>query len=333
MKNKQFSENEIKELYERIKKLSSSCLEDNLNNRDNESEEWRTFSLETKSGREICNSLSDDQLLSLLYEKAEFFGRSPSQNEVFWVCRDYIKLRFEKWPYALRAAGLPTSTGNGGKTLERFRIEQKEIEVFLKEVRVKAMELGRLPHPKDLPDVHKGMKKYMRTWGEVISAANIDSDVILNKSIYKIKDLEEEYIVLLEQVKEQAKLLGRAPMHSEVESDLRKKLINRCGSWRNALYQIGLKPVKRMKPFSTTYLKEDLNMNSKSHSNKVYDCYYKMIKLDEQTKHDLSFLKRLAEKKKKVPNKQDAPVEIRKRLKNSCGSWSNALFQIGLIKE
>lgn len=333
MKNKQFSENEMQELYERLKNLSSSCLEENLNNRDKESEEWKTFSLETKSGREIYNSLSDEELLKLLYEKAESFGRSPSQNEVFWVCRDYIKLRFEKWPYALRAAGLPTSTGNGGKTLERFRIEQKEIEEFLKEVREKAVELGRLPHPKDLPNVHKGMKRYVRTWGEVLAAANIDSDIILNKSVYKIKDLEEEYIALLGQVKEQVKLLGRVPMHSEVESDLRKKLIKRCGSWRNALYQIGLEPIKRISPFSTTYLKEDVNAESKVHSNQLYDCYYKILKLDEQTKHDLLFLKRLSEKKNKIPNKKDAPVEIRQRLKSSCGSWSNALFQVGLIKE
>ena len=51
-------------------------------------------------------SLSDDELLGILRETAAEIGHNPSKKDVFCVYRVFILRRFEKWPWALVAAGL-----------------------------------------------------------------------------------------------------------------------------------------------------------------------------------------------------------------------------------
>lgn len=328
MKNIKYSETQLENLYQNLLHISDRCCNKDFGNRDKECSIWKTFSFASLSGKQLYNGLSDEKLLKVLRDIAEKLGYSPSQKEVFWVWREFIKLRFKKWPYALEAAGLPVKAGKGGKTLEQAENDRLNLEILLEDVRKKSVELGRIPHPKDLPHVCIEIKKYMDTWAEVISAAGLENNFNSNKVVNKTENVENEYLKLLEQLNDQANALGRAPLHNEISQEMKCKLIRRFGSWRNTLFQIGLEPVMRIKPFSGTYL--DKPIIQKFHSNTLYDCYYKVLNLDEKSKKYFEIVRDLAEVLGRVPMKKEIPTEIRQHLQATCGSWSNALFQIGL---
>ena len=65
---------------------------------------YQTYSLETEQGRAFYEALEDEKLLEILQKRAEELRHSPTKKEVFWVLREYIRERFQKWPYALKAA-------------------------------------------------------------------------------------------------------------------------------------------------------------------------------------------------------------------------------------
>ena len=78
-----------------------------------EAKEDDQYSLDTERGAQLYASFSDDELLELLRGSAQYLGHSPSQGEVHWILRAYLKARFKNWPRALRAAGLSRSAGRG----------------------------------------------------------------------------------------------------------------------------------------------------------------------------------------------------------------------------
>lgn len=290
------------------------------------------YRLSGETGRSFYESLTDEQLLNVLRQQAVKLNHSPSKKEVFWVFRDYIKMRFKKWPYALKQAGLDKSAGTGGKTLERSQQEKKELEDCLKEIEVCAKKLGRIPHPKDLPLVCEKMKKYVSTWGEAIEQTNVDENFFEEQSVYQIEDLETIYKDYLSQIYEKAVQLNRAPLKHEIDEDVRKQLIVRCKNWRNVLHQIHLEPVMRIRPFSNVYIDYRSKESEKKHQESLYDCYYKLLVLDEQTKTELGALKKIYMETGKVPEKQQVSLAERKHLQKVCGSWSNGLYQIDLKK-
>ena len=57
-------------------------------------------------GTVLYRAFSDDELLGILRETAAEIGHNPSKKDVFCVYRVFILRRFEKWPWALVAAGL-----------------------------------------------------------------------------------------------------------------------------------------------------------------------------------------------------------------------------------
>ena len=59
---------------------------------------------------------------------------------------------------------------------------------------------------------------------------------------------------MLDNVKAFAYELGGSPIHGEIDAEVKRALIRRCGSWRNALYQVGLEPVVRIRPFHGIYI-------------------------------------------------------------------------------
>ena len=87
--------------------------------------------------------------------------------------------------------------------------------------------------------------------------------------LYKINDLEPEYAELLDEVKNVSQKLGRAPLHHEINEAGRQKLLERCGSWRNVLYQIGLEPALCIRPFSNSRLNYQENAGHRYHSHNL----------------------------------------------------------------
>ena len=302
--------------------MKISELSQNSGNND-QFEAGREFSLSSKNGHALYDLLTNDDLLDIMKNRAKQLGHSPSQKEMFWVLREYIKVRFKKWPTALRLAGLPTSAGGGPKP------EHDRLKELLTAVRERAVELGRIPHPKDMPKVCGELGKYMDTWGQVIKAAGIQKCFVKKKSsLYKIKNLEEEYAGLLDKIREKSLSMGRPPLHHEIDQDIRQKLISRCGSWRNALYQIGLEPVMRIKPFSDSYINEESRPGPRKHTVNLNDCYYRILNPSEEILKDLDTIQNTCNRLRRLPTKKEVPAELSHRLISTCGSWQNTLYQL-----
>lgn len=293
-----------------------------------ECEIYQKYSLETEEGRKFYEKIEDKDLLRILKEKAEEFGRSPSQKEIFWIWRDYIKERFQKWPYALQAAGLSKSAGKGGKALSKVKAEQEAYEELLSKIREKAKCLCRIPHPQEVPELSNEIAKYAKNWRQVILEAGIDEAFFQKYAVYKIDDLDEIERQDLSVIRELAKQFHRAPFKQEIPEMTKKRLIAKFGSYRNALYQIGMEPSKRKNSFSNVILGQETQGNIKHHQRDSNQCFYKVLNPDAQTKKDLDALYEIWEETGSMPERKKVNPDLRKRLQQNCGSWTNALYQL-----
>lgn len=324
---------QMEDYYERLEMIARECQDLDEGMEDTATEIYRDYSLETESGRLFYQSLNDEVLLDILREKAKELGRSPAQKEIFWVWRAYIRERFRKWPYALREAGLSKSAGRDGKPLSKVLEEREEYQALLMEVCKKAQELCRIPHPGDMPKVSQKLKKYSDKWNDIIFAAGIDSDFFKRNAVYKIDDLEPEYVQDLESIKALAYSLHRSPLKNELPAQMRERLLTRCKSYRNVLYQIGLEPVVRMKPFSATNIYDAEMKKQREHKINLQNCYYQVLNIDVQTERDLCTLYQIWKETEEIPDKKKTCPKLRRRLQKSCGSWANALYQLNYMKE
>ena len=289
---------------------------------------YQTYSLETICGRAFYNSLTEEELLNILRKRAEELRHSPTKKEVFWVLREYIRERFQKWPYALKAAGLSKAAGKGGKSLSKQQEEAEEYQMFLNEIRKKAKETCRIPHPRDLPQISIQVAKYVDNWGKVILDAGIDEAFFQECAVYKIKNLETECVEDLSEIRQLSRQLHRAPLMGELPEDLKERVVKRCGSYRNALYQIGLEPVKKRNPFFSAKTGDTEQIEKKGHLTNLQNCYYQVVDPDIQTQKDLEQLYQYWKEHGEMPDRKAVASELRKRLQQSCGSWANALYQI-----
>ena len=289
----------LEEKKRRLAQLAAACTDPSETESEASEEELDEYSLQTAAGKLLYESFTDEELLNVVRKTAEQLGHSPAQREVFWVYRCYLKRRFEKWPYALQKAGLSKAAGRGGTSMARMEAERKHHRELLE----RGIQLGRIPHPKDFQDELGDLAKYYQTWNQVLTAAGIHWE----DTVHPIGDLEPEYRAMLEELLEQARALGRAPLRSEVEEPLRKKLIARCGSWRNTLYQIGLEPVAHITPFSGTVL-SNTNKGTKRHRTVLHECYYKVLNLDERAKRELEEVRRVRSTQRQRRQKNEIPV-------------------------
>ncbi|HIX28524.1 MAG TPA: hypothetical protein H9858_02365 [Candidatus Blautia stercoravium] len=323
------TEKEILESVELIESYKDDMEKDCGNEK---SELYRKFSLYTEEGLQFYGSLTDAFLLNILKKRAEELGHSPAQAEVFWVWRSYIKKRYGKWPYALQSAGLSKSAGRRGKTLLQMQKEKEAYEKLLLELQENARKLCRIPHPQEVPKISSQLREYTDDWNKIISDAGLNRMFFIEKSqAHKIENLETEMLQALDVVWKTAKKLGRPPLKSEISEEVRKPLIERCGSFRNVLFQIGLEPVTRINPFSTTRISQE--KKQKLHRPTLEDCYYQVLDPDIQTKKDLEELYKISKALKYPPGKKEVDVRLRGRLQKSCGSWSNALNQLRYMEE
>ena len=113
------------------------------------------------------------------------------------------------------------------------------------------------------------------------------------RTVHPVTDLDARCRAMLEMLKAQAVELGRAPLRSEVDETLRGTLVNRCGSWRNVLYQIGLEPVVHISPFSGAALDRSPG-RTRPHSTALYDCYYRLLSPGPDTRRNLTLVEELA---------------------------------------
>lgn len=289
---------------------------------------YQEFSLETQRGRNFYAELEDSVLLELLRERARELDHSPSQKEVFWVLREYIRKRFRRWPYALEAAGLKRSSGSGGRSWSEMEEEKKRYRVLMGMLRQKAKELCRIPHPSDVPELCAELRKYEKDWSVIVQAAGLDAEFFGKNAVYLVENLDETSERYLREIRRKAEETGRPPRKSEVPREVQETLIASCKSWRNALYQVGLEPVARIRPFSSTHIDYRQVSGSRNHSQALYDCCYLLVNPDETTVRDLQKLQEIREALGRDPEKKEVPKELWKRLQKVCGSWTNVLYQL-----
>jgi len=108
------TEEELTASKKRLLRIAMDCDDTAEGRFDRGSEIYQEFALGTEQGKEVCAAFADEELLDFLKKLSTRLGHSPAQKEVFWPLHEYIKRRFGKWPYALKAAGLSRSAGAGG---------------------------------------------------------------------------------------------------------------------------------------------------------------------------------------------------------------------------
>ena len=274
-------ENNKNQLQEQKKMVLSMIAKSSGLHGETEEKDGSCYSVDTEEGAQLYASFFFFLLSELLRQSAQQLGHSPSQGEVHWILRTYLKARFKNWPRALRAAGLSRSAGRGGMSSEQMSQKNKEYQQMLNQIRGMAEQLGRIPHPSELPEICRKLKKRYRTWGEVLAAAGVEEAVAVH--LQKEENLKDDELRMLQELRTLAERLNRSPLRGEVEQSLRESLLRRFGSWRNALYQIDLEPVRRITPFVNAPLQREKDKQRATHRQELYDCHYRLLKLDPQT--------------------------------------------------
>lgn len=133
---------------------------------------YQTLTLSSSLGMAVYSSYSDRDLLDVLRDTASRIGRAPTQDEIFFLYRTYLKARFGTWPAALRAAGmrrLPTPDLIMPDWVQ-VMAEEPEICSALETVAHHRHRLGYPPRKRDVPQA-KTLCERFRSWENVIAAA------------------------------------------------------------------------------------------------------------------------------------------------------------------
>lgn len=295
---------------------------------DPESVLYQEYSIETQKGKAFYESLPDHFLTDLLKEKAEVLGHSPAQREMFWVWREYIKARFKRWPYALKAAGLSKAAGREGKSREQFEREKEEHFRLVRMMQEQAAALCRIPHPGEIPEIEEAMRKQGAAWTDLVREAGLDGEFFRKRAVYPVEDLSAQERQDLNLIWETAWKLGRPPLKKELPEEKIRRLIQKCGSYRNVLFQIGLEPVEKKRPFLSAEAKQAREGEQRKHQVDFKDCYYPVLNKEQQYQEDLQSLQDWIEKAGRLPERSEIDPAVRKRLQTACGSWSNAVKQL-----
>lgn len=289
----------------------------------------KAFSTGETCGRAVYSSFTDEELLDILRLRTKELGHVPSQKEIFWVYRNYLRMRFEKWPYALKKAGLSTKAGKGGMTVSKMEQRNQRYAELMEMVRSKARELGRPPHMFELGSIQQELKGWFLTWAQVLDAAGIDRGWQQKEILYKARNLSAEEKDMLGEIQALACKLGRSPLRCEVTEEMRRRLNSRCGTWRNILYQIDLEPVAKISPFGNTYLDRGKEQRKK-HRDVLENSLYKLVSPDAEIVRMLAEVKRIAEQLGRAPVKSEIPPRTYSCLTKKCSTYRNVLHQIEL---
>ena len=192
-------------------------------------------------------------LLIRLSERRAELGYPPGRKE--FPDSEVLKRRFGSWSDALYAAeNLDIWQHFSEKKADFPFFLFPEENAWLTELKDTAKKLERTPLKSEIREEARCcLRICFGSWDSVLRQAGLkplegkaleqaqrDARQRLKgkELIFRIMDLEPEYGDLLEEIKKLTEKLGRAPLKEEFDKNKRKNLQERCGSWRNALYQI-----------------------------------------------------------------------------------------------
>ncbi|MFQ6009652.1 MAG: homing endonuclease associated repeat-containing protein [Candidatus Aenigmatarchaeota archaeon] len=185
---------------------------------------------------------TDKELLSLLKNKAEELGRTPTVREVntdkSMPGASTYSDRFGSWNKAVKAAGLEPYN-------QKFE-KQYSNEELLNVLKKKAKELGRTPHVSDI-DADKSIASIAIYYQRFGSFKNALKEAGLERKNYNYSD--EELVDILKKKHEEA---GKSPTAREIDEDKSipssNTYISRFGSWNKALEAANIEPNYKIKP-------------------------------------------------------------------------------------
>jgi hypothetical protein len=323
------STTQIKKYRAQLHELSLIPLPEEKNQREAERrliDQWKNFVPNKSAGRQLYESFTDEELIAVLGDAFDRLGRAPVQNDIFCFYRTYIKRRFVTWPAALKAAGLSRALDNRTNQLpaeeyEKIEKEEPEIRALLICLAERWAELGYPPKRREFSE-SEALKRRFGGWGDALHAAEGFElwQQLCNEKAARSFSPEDE--ICLQKLRETARMLGRTPLKTEIREDIRCRLRIYCGSWDAVLREAGLEPLKEneLEP-----ARQDAQQRLKGKN-----VIFRIADLEPEYMELLDEIKALALKMNRAPLKEEVDAEKRKKLQERCGSWRNALYQIGV---
>ncbi len=162
--------------YRRLIEELAEQAEQALNTQQAEERMYKRYHFLTLSdglGRAVCLGYSDEELLEILRQTARKLGRAPTQNEVFFLYRIYLKSRFRTWPAALRKAGMRQMPAADLEMPDWASMEAEEPEICaaLQKVSLLQKRVGYPPRKREVPQA-KILCERFGSWENTIAASD-----------------------------------------------------------------------------------------------------------------------------------------------------------------
>lgn len=285
---------------------------------------WKDFAPDRKAGRQVCESFTDDELITILRESYQKLGRAPVQSDIFCFYRIYIKHRFGTWNAALKAAGLSRALNTrankpSAAECEMIDREEPDIRALLIRLSERWTSLGYPPGRKEFAD-SIALKRRFGSWSAALNA--VEGLDVYQRSLKgsDMSSLSPEEKDFLQELKETSVKLGRTPLKIEIPEETRCRLRICCGSWEEVLRYAGLVPLVGDELKRAEWDAEQ-RLKGKNLLFRISDPEPEYRELLEELKSLVKILGR-------APLKEEMETSKRKKLQERCGSWRNALYQI-----
>jgi len=320
---------QIKKYRAQLRELSEKPLPEGRNQKEAEHRlimQYRDFSPDKTVGQKLCESYTDEELIAILKEAFDRLGRAPVQSDIFCFYRTYIKHRFVTWTAALKTAGLSRALDNRTNILsveeyEKIEREEPQIRALLIRLAERWTELGYPPKRKEFPE-NAVLKHRFESWGDVLHVAEgfeAWQQVHNEKTEW---NFTPEEALCLQELKEMAEKLDRTPLKKEICEETRCRLRICCGSWDAVLREAELKPLR-----GNALEQAQRDERQRQAAN---DSLFIITDLEPEYGALLKEIKALAENLGRAPLKEETDADKRRKLQERCGSWRNALYQIGV---
>lgn len=320
---------QIKRYRALLRELSSKPFAEGETQRETERRliaQWRDFVPDKAIGKQICESFTDEELIAILQDAFARLGRAPVQNDIFCFYRTYIKHRFVTWSAALKAAGLSRALDYRIDRLtaaEYEKIEREERPVYILLIRLSERwaELGYPPGRKEFSE-SKTLKQRFGNWSTALHAA--EGLELWQQSLPEADPpvLSDEEEAFLRGLRETAGKLGRAPLKAEIREKVRWRLRVCLGSWDAVIRRAGLTPLAGD---ALEYAEWDARQRQKGK-----EILFLIADLEPEYRELLAEVKALSKMLGRAPLKEEVDPDRRRMLQERCGSWRNALYQIGV---
>ena len=281
---------------------------------------WNNFDPRTPRGRQIYNTYTDDELLTVVRRTAGRLGRPPGSTEVYCIYVRYLRYRFGTWPEIIKASGLVEKPEADSGRVSALLTDAGETELRHLFMLLAAREFTEhIPTKKRAKAASAALVSYFGGKENVglailqleekekcrICPDPCDSDRD-DKRLYIIKEKNEE--------------LGRTPLLMELPFDSAFDLWRQFGSWHAVLAAAELKPLS-----GDTLIRARTEYAMKTASP---DNFGK--EMTPEMRDDLLQICKLARELGRAPAKGEIPENVFRRINKAFGSYRAIIGFMGI---